>query len=301
MHNNIQNVIEQLSSVILGKRHQIKLALTCILARGHLLIEDLPGMGKTSLSHALANSFGLSYQRIQFTSDLLPADIVGASVFNAKDQSFELHQGPIFNQVVLADEINRAGPKTQSALLEAMEEHQVSIDGQTHLLPTPFFVIATQNPIHQAGTFALPESQLDRFLMRIELGFPDRESERKIILGDFAQQSKQLNQIISSDELLQLQSLVNDISVSDTVVDYILDLVELSRNSDDYPLSLSPRASSGLMQAAKAWAMIEQRDYVTPDDIKAVFPSVVEHRLSPNGAYNNDLSQRLLNNTSINF
>lgn len=299
MNTKLTPLLERLSSIILGKEPQIKLALTCLLAKGHLLIEDLPGMGKTSLSHALANSLGLTYQRIQFTSDLLPSDVTGSSIFNTQDHQFEFHQGPIFNQVVLADEINRAGPKTQSALLEAMEEHQVTVDGKTHSLPQPFFVIATQNPTHQAGTFALPESQLDRFLMRIQLGYPNRSAEREIVRGKKHEDAKQLTQAISPVELQSMQHLVEQVTLSDAVLDYILDLVDVTRSNSDFPIALSPRASIGISRCAKAWAFIHGRNFVTHDDVKAIFPSVVEHRLNLNASFNTNLADELINRVGI--
>ena len=281
MSSLIDNVISNLSQVIIGKEQQIKLALTCLLARGHLLIEDLPGMGKTTLSHALASSLNLSYQRIQFTSDLLPADIIGSSIFDLNDKTFSFHQGPLFNQVILADEINRAGPKTQSALLEAMEEQQVSIDGHSYPLPSPFFVIATQNPIYQAGTYPLPESQLDRFLMKISLGYPDVEAERKILLGQNVA-IEQLANILKHDQFEQIQAQISRMTVSSPVIDYILAIVNYTREPGRFAMPLSPRASLALINAAKAWAFIHNHDFVTPDDIQAILPSVVQHRLSLN-------------------
>ena len=265
--------------VIFGKKQQIKLALTCLFSEGHLLIEDLPGMGKTTLSHALAAVLGLSYQRIQFTSDLLPADILGTNVFNANEHTFTFHKGPIFSQVVLADEINRAGPKTQSALLEAMEEQQVTVDGTKSPLPNPFFVIATQNPLYQSGTYPLPESQLDRFLMRISLGFPPKEAEKQLILNIKPRDYSQLPQRIDAKQLQQIQTLINQIVISSPVIDYIIELVTHTRQSAAFAGSLSPRASMALAKAAKSWAFIEGREFVTPDDVQAVFASVCQHRL----------------------
>ncbi|WP_199608590.1 AAA family ATPase [Flocculibacter collagenilyticus] len=278
MHTLLGNVITQINKVVLGKEHQVKLALACLLAKGHLLIEDLPGMGKTTLSHALADSLGLSYQRAQFTSDLLPADIIGVSTFNQKTQSFDFHQGPVFNQVLLCDEINRASPKTQSALLEAMEEKQVSIDGQTHQLPSPFFVIATQNPLHQSGTFPLPESQLDRFLMTISLDYPARTAELAMLKGAINPLSI-IETVLSPEQLSAIQSQVEEVMVSDVVLNYILDLVTLSRTSAEIPNPLSPRASKSLVISAKAWAVIDGRDYVTHDDVQTVLGPVCEHRM----------------------
>ncbi|CAM2758813.1 AAA family ATPase [Pseudoalteromonas distincta] len=279
MQSTVTAIIEDLSSVIFGKQQQIKLALTCLFSEGHLLIEDLPGMGKTTLSHALSAVLGLSYQRIQFTSDLLPADILGTNVFNSTEHSFTFHKGPIFSQVVLADEINRAGPKTQSALLEAMEEQQVTIDGKKYTLPNPFFVIATQNPLYQSGTYPLPESQLDRFLMRISLGFPPKEAEKRLILNMQKRDYSQLPQRINKQELAEIQSNISKITLSSPVVDYIIELVNYTRTSNAFAASLSPRASMALAKAAKSWAFIDGRDFVMPEDVQAVFASVCQHRL----------------------
>ena len=279
MQSTVTAIIDDLSSVIFGKKQQIKLALTCLFSEGHLLIEDLPGMGKTTLSHALAAVLGLSYQRIQFTSDLLPADILGTNVFNANEHTFTFHKGPIFSQVVLADEINRAGPKTQSALLEAMEEQQVTVDGTKYTLPNPFFVIATQNPLYQSGTYPLPESQLDRFLMRISLGFPPKEAEKQLILNIKPRDYSQLPQRIDAKQLQQIQTLINQIVISSPVIDYIIELVTHTRQSAAFAGSLSPRASMALAKAAKSWVFIEGREFVTPDDVQAVFASVCQHRL----------------------
>ena len=279
MQSTVTAIIDDLSSVIFGKKQQIKLALTCLFSEGHLLIEDLPGMGKTTLSHALAAVLGLSYQRIQFTSDLFPADILGTNVFNANEHTFTFHKGPIFSQVVLADEINRAGPKTQSALLEAMEEQQVTVDGTKYTLPNPFFVIATQNPLYQSGTYPLPESQLDRFLMRISLGFPPKEAEKQLILNIKPRDYSQLPQRIDAKQLQQIQTLINQIVISSPVIDYIIELVAHTRQSAAFAGSLSPRASMALAKAAKSWAFIEGREFVTPDDVQAVFASVCQHRL----------------------
>lgn len=279
MQSSVSAIIDDLSNVIFGKKQQIKLALTCLFSEGHLLIEDLPGMGKTTLSHALAAVLGLSYQRIQFTSDLLPADILGTNVFNSNEHSFSFHKGPIFSQVVLADEINRAGPKTQSALLEAMEEQQVTVDGKKYSLPTPFFVIATQNPLHQSGTYPLPESQLDRFLMRISLGFPPKEAEKRLLLNMQKRDYTQLPQRITEQQLAQIQTQISNITLSNPVIDYIIELVNYTRESNNFAASLSPRASMALAKAAKSWAYIDGRDYVMPEDVQAVFASVCQHRL----------------------
>jgi MoxR-like ATPase len=281
VHTEIQQVEQQLNRIILGKPQQIRLALTCLLAEGHLLLEDLPGMGKTTLAHALAQSLGLSYRRVQFTSDLLPADLTGFSIFDTRSQQFNFQPGPVFSQVLLADEINRASPKTQSALLEAMEEHQVSVDGETRPLPAPFFVIATQNPLFHSGTNALPESQLDRFLLRLSLGFPDRSAELQLLQQDSStSHAKVLPALLTSDSLIALQQQVPQQQISDALLGYVLDLVGHSRKRTDM-LPLSPRAAKGLVRAAKAYAFLQQRHYVTADDIQAVFAAVAEHRLQP--------------------
>ncbi|BDM64059.1 ATPase AAA [Shewanella sp. NFH-SH190041] len=279
MTEQVHNLLQQLEQVLLGKPEQIKLALACILARGHLLIEDLPGMGKTSLAQAVAQSLGFSYQRVQFTSDMLPADILGVTIFDKHQNQFIFHPGPIFRQMVLADEINRASPKTQSALLEAMAEQQITLDGTTHPLPSPFFVIATQNPTEQSGTFPLPESQLDRFLMRLSIGYPDSMTELAMLKGEgMLPYQDTLPQCMTPSDLVQLQHCVDDVSVSDALLNYILALVEASRNQTE-GYGLSPRASKALLQAAKAWAVIHDRHYLLPDDVQAVFTAVAQHRI----------------------
>ena len=303
MDAKLKSVLASLNQVLLGKEHQIKLALSCMLAQGHLLIEDLPGMGKTTLSHALANVLGLNYQRIQFTSDMLPADILGSSVYQKDPQSgvgqFVFHQGPVFSQVVLADEINRATPKTQSALLEAMEERQVSIDGQTYGLPNPFFVIATQNPLSQSGTFPLPESQLDRFLMRIELGYPAPAAERLLLEGKGLMASG-IPASLNLHELEQFQLLVKNVQASQALLDYLQRLLAATREHPSLTYGLSPRAALALLNSAKAWAFLHGRSHVLPDDVQAVFLSVVEHRLvdamQDQGAY---ICKQILNNTRV--
>lgn len=280
MRSQLERCLGEINRVLLGKERQVRLALACLLARGHLLLEDLPGMGKTTLSHALARVLGLSYQRIQFTSDLLPGDILGTSVFDRDSGQFSFHPGPIFAELVLADEINRATPKSQSALLEAMEERQVTIEGATRPLPEPFFVIATQNPSCQGGTFALPESQLDRFLMRIALGYPARAAERALLLGASRRELlPQLEPVLDLRALAALQTQAGAVHVSEAVVDYILRLAETTRSQPSFALGLSPRGSLGLLAAARAWALLAGRDYVIPEDVQAVLPAVAGHRL----------------------
>lgn len=281
MKTRFYEVRKFLNEIVLGKEKQIDLCLCCILAKGHLLIEDLPGMGKTLLAHALAKALGLGFSRIQFTSDLLPADITGVSVFESSDSSFRFHKGPIFSSVVLADEINRASPKAQSALLEAMEERQVSVDGETYALPDPFFVLATQNPLEQSGTFPLPESQLDRFYMRISLGYPDRESERLLMeKEDRRDYLSKLEAIISKDELIRWQAEVHTVKTTPALLDYVQDLVELSRTSPEFINGASPRAALDLLKGGRAWAMLAGRDYVLPEDIQDVLPAIIGHRLT---------------------
>jgi MoxR-like ATPase len=269
---------KQICEVIVGKTETVKLAVACLLARGHLLIEDIPGVGKTTLSQALARSLALGFQRIQFTSDLLPADVLGNSIFDSEKQRFVFHRGPLFSQVVLIDEVNRASAKTQSALLEAMEEHHISADGVTHELPQPFFVIATQNPQHQIGTFPLPESQLDRFLMRIELGVPDRASERAMLLGmDRRDMLKELKPIFTAETLLEIQQRVRKVHASAALLDYLQDLLDASRQR--HSTGLSPRGGLALLHASQAWALMNGREMVLPEDIQAVGASVMSHRL----------------------
>ena len=277
----LTNALAEVGKVVLGKEDQLKLALTCLMANGHLLIEDLPGMGKTTLAHALARIFQLQYRRVQFTSDMLPADILGVSVFDPNTQNFTLREGPVFTQLLLADEINRATPKTQGALLEAMEERQVTLDGVTRPLPRPFFVVATQNPSDQAGTFVLPESQLDRFLMRISLGYPAPEVELNLLAGgDLREQARNLKPVISSEGLIKLSGMVDKVRASHELLDYVQRLLEATRTDDRFVAGLSPRAGLGLLKAARAWALIGNRDYVLPEDIQAVWAAVAEHRLS---------------------
>ena len=280
MNRTIRHVVDQIGGVILGKEHQIRMALACLLARGHLLIEDLPGVGKTTLAHVLARALGLQFHRIQFTSDLLPADILGVAVYERDSASFKFHPGPIFSQVILADEVNRATPKAQSALLEAMEEHQVTVEGETRPLPEPFFVIATQNPAFQVGTFPLPESQLDRFLMCIELGYPGREAERELLKGrDRRDMIADMQPALSTEELVALQRQVAEIHVSDALLDYLQALLDYTRAAPEFDTGLSPRAALALLRSAQAWALLEGREAVMPEDVQAVLPGVVRHRL----------------------
>ena len=278
----LQQLISAIGQVLLGKEQAVRLALACLLARGHLLIEDLPGMGKTTLAEALARAFGLDFKRVSFTSDLLPADLTGINVFDAGSARFHFQPGPLFSQVLLADEINRASPRTQSALLEAMATGRVSVDGTTHALPRPFMVIATQNGLDQVGTAPLPESQLDRFLMRISLGFPTREAERALL----ARESLSLDAMArpnTASDLLAWQEQCRQQHATDALLEYVLDLMAASRAEDREGAPLSPRASQGLLAAARAWALLEKRDFVTPADIQTVFTAVAEHRLDPSG------------------
>jgi len=276
----IDETIQQAGRIVLGKERQIRLALVCLLARGHLLIEDLPGVGKTILAHVLAKLLGLNFHRIQCTADMLPADIIGVSIYDRNTGAFQFHPGPIFAQIILVDEINRATPKSQSALLEAMEEQQVTCEGETRPLPEPFFVIATQNPYHQIGTFPLPESQLDRFLMRIEMGYPDQAAERELLAGaDRRGMVAALNPCMEPGELIELQRSVREVHVSEALISYVQAIVDHTRRSPDYEVGLSPRAALALLRAARAWALIDHRDLVIPEDIQAVLLAVTGHRL----------------------
>ena len=300
----LEPVLERLDGVLLGKRNAIELALTCLLAKGHLLIEDLPGMGKTLLSHALARVLGLDYQRIQFTSDVLPADVIGVSIFDKNTSSFRFVEGPVFSQLVLADEINRATPKSQSALLEAMEERQVTVDGERRQLPDPFFVIATQNPATQLGTFALPESQLDRFLMRVELGYPDPAAERELLKGgDRRGRIDALDCALEEGTLQTLQQAAAAIVVADPLVEYVQRLVHFTRTDPKFAVGLSPRGALALISGARAWALIRGRSHAVPEDVQAVLPSVVEHRLRGAADFAGHggaaLSQRLLASVDV--
>ncbi|KRI01268.1 MoxR family ATPase [Curvibacter sp. PAE-UM] len=275
-------LLDQLNTVIVGKSAQVQDGVACLLAGGHLLIEDAPGVGKTTLAHALARSFGLQFSRVQFTADLMPSDLSGVSVYDRNQSAFVFHPGPIFAQVLLADEINRASPKAQSALLEAMEEKQVSIEGETRPLPSPFFVIATQNPQEQLGTHPLPESQLDRFLMRISLGYPDRASERALLAGsDRREMVDRLPGLLSSQELKALQEQVQAVHAAPPLLDYLQDLIAATRNGRWFVQGLSPRAGLAVLRAAKAQALLSGRDYVAPDDLQAILPQTTAHRLVP--------------------
>jgi MoxR-like ATPase len=279
--SNLQGALDALSRIVLGKERQLRLAVACLLARGHLLIEDIPGVGKTTLALALARVFGLHFQRVQFTSDLLPADILGVSIYEPATGSFRFHPGPIFAQVVLADEINRASPKTQSALLEAMEERQVTSEGVTRTLPEPFFVVATQNPSEQIGTFPLPESQLDRFLMRISLGYPPAEAERALLME---QERRDLlahqPPALEPEQVLALQKQVQDVRTSPALLDYLMALVKATREHKGLRMGLSPRAGLALRRCAQAWALLQGRAGVSPEDLQAVFVAVAGHRLN---------------------
>jgi len=277
---SFDKIVAQIGSVVIGKEEQIRLALTCLLAKGHLLIEDIPGIGKTTLAKVLSKSLGLNFRRIQCTSDMLPGDILGVSVFERKSSAFVFHPGPIFSQVLLADEINRATPKTQSALLEAMEERQVTVEGNTRTLEKPFFVIATQNPIEQSGTFPLPESQLDRFLMRIDIGYPDRTAEKKLLKhGATKSILASLRPMLTGEDVLNLQQQVARVHISDALLDYVQDLLDFTRNSSHFYVGLSPRAGLNLLMAAKSKAFLHGRDHALPEDLQQVMPWVVGHRL----------------------
>ena len=280
--DTIRRALAEIDRVILGKERETRLAMCCLLARGHLLIEDMPGVGKTMLALTLAHVLGLQYRRIQFTSDLLPADLLGVAIFQRDESGFRFHPGPIFAQLVLADEINRATPKTQSALLEAMEERQVTTEGETRTLPQPFFVVATQNPIHQIGTFPLPESQLDRFLMRIDLGYPQRASERALLKGgDRRELVDAIKPCLDTETLLRMQQRVGQIYISESLLDYLQSILEYSRRPELYVTGLSPRSGVALKASAQAYAYMQGCDYVTPEHVQAVLPAVIGHRLHP--------------------
>jgi MoxR-like ATPase len=284
----INHAVSKIGEVLLGKEQTVRQALCCLLASGHLLLEDLPGMGKTTLAHALADVLGLSYARVQFTSDLLPSDILGVSIFSRDTEAFQFRPGPIFNQLLLADEINRATPRTQSALLEAMSERQVSIDGESRILPDPFFVVATQNPVNQSGTYLLPESQLDRFLMRLSLGYPNPEAERRLLQRGGLPIKSVVNQCITPAQLLDMRGLINETTLSDSLLGYIQRLIGFTREASEFAVGLSPRGALALVGAAKTWAQMSGRNYVVPDDVQAVLAPVVAHRLIPSAEYAGD-------------
>jgi MoxR-like ATPase len=280
--DHLAKLVDQISTIIVGKRSQIENCVACLLAGGHLLIEDVPGVGKTTLAHALSVSLGLKFSRVQFTADLMPSDLVGVSVYERSKETFVFHPGPVFAQVLLADEINRAGPKTQSALLEAMEEHQVTVENETRALPKPFFVIATQNPTDQLGTYPLPESQLDRFLMCITLGYPDRTSERALLAGeDRRAVIARLTAVMQPQELVVAQQAALAIHAGDALLDYLQALIAATRNGQWFIEGLSPRAGIAVLRAAKAHALLGRRDYVAPDDVQAILPQTIAHRLVP--------------------
>ncbi len=290
VHKLLDHMVKQAGTVILGKEHQIKLALSCLLAGGHLLIEDLPGVGKTTLARTLAQLLGLAFKRVQFTSDLLPADIIGASVYDKNSGEFHFQPGPVFTQMLLADEINRATPKAQSALLEAMEENQVSADGETRNLPQPFYVIATQNPTHHVGVFQLPESQLDRFMLCVSLGYPSHEAERGILQGeDRRALIGRLSSTLTAEQILAIREMVQHVKVSEPLLDYLQQIV--TRTREQHNAGLSPRGALALLHATKAWAFLDSRDYTLPEDIQAVFPAVIFHRLGTEHTQQDSVSE----------
>lgn len=304
MQSKVEAAVTEISKVVLGKEKKIRLALCCLFAGGHLLLEDKPGMGKTTLSQALARVFGLEYSRIQFTSDLLPADIIGVSIYDQASSSFSFHKGPLFNNLILADEINRTTPKTQSALLEAMEEGKVSIDGTTYELPRPFFVIATQNPVSFSGTYPLPESQLDRFLMRLTIGYPDPQAERELLVNtDQRANLADMRQCLNGNDILDAQQHIMQVKATDTLLDYVQRLVAYSRQDDKFSFGLSPRGAQSLMRSARTWALMHDRNFVLPEDVQMVLPAVVDHRLrsvhDSSGRTAEAYSQRLLNEVDI--
>jgi MoxR-like ATPase len=300
---DIDRAISAIETIILGKSTQIRLAVCCLVARGHCLIEDLPGVGKTTLSQTIAQVFGLAFNRIQFTSDLLPADILGVSIFDPETRAFKFHPGPIFAHFLLADEINRATPKTQSALLEAMEEKQITVEGATHRLEAPFFVIGTQNPLDQSGTFPLPESQLDRFMMKLSLGYPDQKAERALLSGGNPRElMHQLRPVISIERFLAIQAAVDKIHCSEPLLDYVQQLLQATRNSGLFVYGISPRAGLAIIQASRAWALMDGRNHIEPGDVQSVFSSIAEHRLTPAEQHSRsaaDLVAQLLDQVAI--
>ncbi|MDG2176211.1 MAG: AAA family ATPase [Gammaproteobacteria bacterium] len=304
IRDKIEEAVSEISNVILGKEKQIRLSLCCLFAGGHLLMEDKPGMGKTTLSQALANAFGLNYSRIQFTSDLLPADILGVTIYDQSNGEFSFHQGPIFSNLVLADEINRTTPKTQSALLEAMEEGQVSIDNKTMVLPRPFFVIATQNPVSFAGTYPLPESQLDRFLMRLQIGYPDPAAERELLNNrDQREKIAGMKQSLNAEDVIQISNQIPEVHTTDTLLDYVQRIVAYTRQDNLFSFGLSPRGAMALTRSARTWALMHDRMHVIPEDVQMVLPAVVDHRLraisDASGRSSESYYQRLLNEVDI--
>jgi len=303
LKSDIERAIAAIETIILGKSEQVRLAVCCLIARGHCLIEDLPGVGKTTLSQSIARVFGLDFNRIQFTSDLLPADILGVSIFDPKLQSFKFHPGPIFAHFLLADEINRATPKTQSALLEAMEEKQITVEGSTHKLDDPFFVIGTQNPLDQSGTFPLPESQLDRFMMKLSLGYPDQAAERALLSGGNPRDLMyQTQPVFAVQRFLEVQEAVDDVHCSEPLLDYVQRLIQATRNPGLFVYGISPRAGLAIIQASKAWAWMNGRGHAEPGDVQAVFGVIAEHRLTPAEQHSRptrDLVTDLLDQTAI--
>lgn len=300
---DIGRAIAAIETIILGKSNQVKLAVCCLIAGGHCLIEDLPGVGKTTLSQSVARAFGLEFNRIQFTSDLLPADILGVSIFDPEERGFKFHPGPIFTHFLLADEINRATPKTQSALLEAMEEKQITVEGATHRLQEPFFVIGTQNPLDQSGTFPLPESQLDRFMMKLSLGYPDQAAERALLSGENPRDLMyRLQPVMKIDRFLEIQAAVGKVHCSEPLLDYVQRLVETTRNPGLFVYGISPRAGLAIMQASRAWALMDGRNHAEPGDVQAVFGVIADHRLTPAEQHSrptSDLVAELLDQTAI--
>lgn len=295
MNNLFEKITAQLSSIILGKEHQIRLCLCCLFARGHLLIDDLPGIGKTTLAKALAQTLGLEFKRIQCTNDMLPGDILGVSIFNQKSSEFVFHKGPIFTQVLLSDEINRTTPKTQSALLEAMEEQQATIEGKTYILPAPFFVIATQNPLEQSGTFPLPESQLDRFLFRLSIGYPDSEAETSLLRqGGMHNNLKDLPAVIDAKDVLEIQSQIEKTHTSEALLKYVQSILTFTRSSGHFQIGLSPRAGLNILRAARSWAQLNSRNHVEPEDVQEVLPYIMAHRLRSAKSYREFKADELL-------
>lgn len=304
IQDKIEEAVSEIGTVVLGKEKQIRLSLCCLFAGGHLLMEDKPGMGKTTLSQALAQVFGLDYSRIQFTSDLLPADILGVTIYEQKSGTFSFHKGPIFSNLILADEINRTTPKTQSALLEAMEEGQVSIENTTMVLPKPFFVIATQNPVSFAGTYPLPESQLDRFLMRIQIGYPDPKAERELLINrDQRENIALMKQALTADDVVHISERIPEVHATDTLLDYVQRIVAYTRQDNLFSFGLSPRGAMALVRSARTWALMHDRMHVIPEDVQMVLPSVVDHRLRSisdnSGRSGESYSQRLLNEVDL--